>query len=898
MEKLLPDNYLSNSTFNEEILMDTLNEIKKSSYSYITEVQADLVGYHRFDFNMSDFKLDRGSVDVFTTAKRFVINVPKQLIPTSNKELYKRSDVFMKELSIQEIASRNKVFVYNFIVFIDGKSYTNLKLVIGEDMTRLVLHINNEDGFNMEYFDELVAENAKVTVFFIPNCLYGNHTTNKYILRKYNNELPLSRFTMYGDLGKNAIAYSMITPDKTTGSMFSTSISIEDELVQVANNYERYLSRTTLDLGVITFNHFDRQIDIPIGGDYFELPIRQHIVPLTSFMAFYEDGGVLKYYHDLQIEYHYPNIYRITGNNVPLKLNVFYYEPSDNSHFVNEMELYYRFFGDKVLEKWKNGTIPDLIKNFVPSEYPVSIKGLLASQYRKDPLLYKTDKMNEFIDIESRKLGAYLQNMMKDRKKMRIYTKHIHLPDRIRMGVSQEIPSNPTVFEEEHYVFTFAKYFLNEYELRFFIDGVFFVCRQIYHDDGYYYFYIPKRLITPDSIIDIEKHRSISYYHEVTFDEPVKSVYIHENPCKASDTLFIDENGLYLKERCFKFIINEDGKEIEIDTDSDKQLGDNFKIKCTEEDYMNRGIQVLFKRQSSVFEYKVVNQEDEDKTLLIGTPLSRHDGHFRIYRNGRLLPPAIYTIKHKKRHDAFTVINIKMKKKIGDVYHIELNPNMYYTNYFSYKITNEGIIDFAGKLNKPFNLKWFDVFLNGYKLTEYNFDILTPRFVLIKGVKTTDNLLILEKNWKDDIFKFRTTDENPIPPEFIPNNSFDDNLIGSDKELYDEIDKIREEIIEDDTIDNILTDIIEDTSDELIRFMPELFEHFFNPNPYINPDVMYSPEGEVRDEIIKFLGERDNIIQVYPEVVPNVTTPVIINPDTDELLDADQLETSNGVVIH
>lgn len=899
MEKLLPGNIMSNTTFNDVTLIDTLNDIKKSSSGYISEIQADLVGYHRFEFKMSDFRLDRGSVDTFTTAKRFSLNVPKQLIPTSKKESYKKSDLFMKELSIKEIAQAGKLFTYNFIVFIDGRAYTNLKVVMGEDLTRIVIYINNDkvtDGFDLAYYEELVNQDAPITVFFIPNCLYADYSTNKYVIKKYSTGLPISRFNMYGELGRDALTYSAISSSKQSGSLFLREISIDSGKFIVGNQFERHIETSNVELEIVNLNHFDRTITIPAGGDYFELPIRQHVVPLTSFMAFYEEQGVLKFYHNLDIVYHYPNIYEVRGNDVPLTIHVFYYTPSDNTHFVNEMELYYRFFGNRVLQKWRKGTIPDVIKNFEPREYPVSIKHLLASEYADHPTNYKVDIMNEFIDMESRKLTTYLMNMMKDRKKMRIYTKDIDLASKLRTGVSQEIPSNPTKFDEERYVFIFAKYFLNEFEIRFFIDGLFYKCDQTYHDDAYYYFYLPKSMVTDNSVIEIEKHKSIAYNFYALFDSDTRDVYIRENPCIASDVIFIDENGVYLEEKSFKFLITEDDKEIEIDTDSNKALGDTFKVKCINPSYLHRPMTILFKRLSSVFEYHVTTEEEANKTMLIGTDLSRYPGHFRIYRNGRLLPPAIYTLKYKKRQNAYTVINIQMKKKIGDVYHIEINPNIYYTNYFTYKITTDGMLDFGGLINKPFNLKWFDVFLNGYKLTEHNFDILTPRYVLIKGVKTTDNLLIMEKNWTGDVFKFRTTDENPIPPIFEHNSCTDDKLFEQLEDLQDAVDKIKDTIIEDDTIENVITDILEDLSDELIKHLPDLFHNFFNIHPFLNPDVMYEVD-EAPGDIVELLEERNNIIAVFPEVVPNVNAPVMFNPDKDELLDADQLEIENGVII-
>ena len=900
MERLLPENISSNTTFRDSILIDTLNDIKKSTSYYTSEVQADLVGYDKFDFTMADFKVDHGRTKIYSSRGRYVLNVPKQLIPTAKKENYKKSKFFMKELSISEISDAGKLFTYNFIIFIDGKAYTNLKVVMAEDMTRVILYLNDTnitDGFDPEQFQELVGNNAPVTVFFIPNSMYADYNTNKYVIKKYSEGLPLSRFNMYGETGEKSISYSAISTKKQYGTLLSSEVSVNSGLVHVVPNFERQVADSALDLQIFTLDHFDRTIDIPVGGDYFDLPIRQHVVPLTSFMAFYEDAGFLKFYHNLNIEYHYPNIYRVTGNDVPLKLHVFYYEPSDSVKFVNEMELYYRFFGDKILQKWKDGTISPIIRDYKPNMFPVSIKHLLASQYADEPMNYKVSTMHQFIEDESKTLSVYLMNMLKDRRKMRIYTKNMDLASKIRTNVSQEIPNRDITFNEPRYVFVFAKYFIHEYEMRFFIDGLFYRCDHTYHDSKYYYFYIPTSMITNNTLIEIEKHRSISYSHEVRFDTEIKPVKLQDNPCIASDAIFIDEEGTYLDESAFKFIITEDGKEIEIDSDSNKPLGDNFKIRCTRPNYMNRDMTVWFKRLSTVFEFKVENEDQIDKTLLIGTDVSRYNGHFRIYRNGRLLPPAIYTIKFKKRLGTYTVINIQMNKKVGDVYHIEINPNIYYTNHFSYKISNEGLLDFGGLINKPFNLKWFDVYLNGYKLSEHNFDILTPRYVLINGVSTTDNLLIMEKNWVGDIFKFRHSSEVPIPPIFDHNSCTDDELFAKLGELQDAVDNIKNEIIEDDTIDNVLTDIIEDTSDELVRQLPDIFHYFINIHPYINPDIQYEVQ-EAPEEIVELIAEKGGILPVFPEGVPHVNVPAVINPDEDKLIDPESLEKNQGIIIH
>lgn len=898
MNDLIQNEYTSNITFDNNKLIDTLNEIKKSSYSYISEVQKDLVGYHKFDFNMKDFRVDTCNLfDKFTTSKKYSVNIPKQLIPTSHKESYKKSDVFMKELSISDIASRSKLFIYNFIVFINGKIYTNFKIVIMEDMSKLFIYINDGNtngGFDKSELEDLFDINARVSVYFIPNSIYGQYSTNRYVIDKYSHNIPVDRFDLHGVIGNNSLTYS--TSSSTgSGSVISSETGISDVIV-VDSALASSLETSIVDIGVVSFSNYDRSINIPAGGDYFELPIRDHIVPLTSFMAFYRENESLYFYHDLNIEYHYPNIYRVIGNTKDIEIKVFYYVPSGNSKFVNEMSLYYRFFGKDVLSKYRNGTIPKQIRDFVPKEYPISIADMIVSGYDNRSLEYKVDNMNNFIDVESRKLGVYLMNMLRDRKKIKLYASTIDLGKKLRTDTSVELPDNVVNFTTPHYVLVFNKYFIHEYDLRFFIDGLFYVCEHKFYDNDYYYFYIPTDIMDSTSIIEIEKHRNISYDFDITLDSIGKEIYIQDNICIASDLIFVDDNGYYIKESDLAVELNENGNNIEVSPTSHKPLGDRFKIKAVAPYLVGKDITVLCRRVSTVYTVDIKTDEDVTKNILSGADISRHQGHYRIYRNGRLLPPDVYDIRFKFKRDSFTVITLNTEKKIGDRYYIEINPNIFYTNYYDNSIDSNGMLDFGGRLNKPFSLKWFDVFLNGYKLNDDNFDIITPRYVLIKNVKTTDHLLIMEKNWSDDVFKFRTSKEDQLPLEFIVNECLDDRLYKSVPELNDIISSIQQSIVIDTSIEALLTDFIIDTSDELMKNTIDVFAHLFNKDLFINPDIDYN-RADIPNNITNLIVERGSLVKVFPDIPHMLTTQVIINPDTG-IIDPIDIDRQSGVIMH
>lgn len=898
MSNLLPKDYISNITFNEETLLNTLHQIQKGSYEYVERTQRELVGYHKFDFHFRDFKKENASRNSFTVTKRYVLNVNKQMLST-DKLAYRRSPYFMKELTHQDLSDNQNIFHLNFVIFIDGEVYHNFKIIVGEDLTRIVFYLNDnkiKDGMDVEIFNDLYERNPQMTVFFRPNSYAADYQTNKYVIRKYKNTLSMNLFNVHGDVNDNTLLLTTLCHNKFRSIINNQTTRNKD--IQINDGYEEKLNMktSTLSVNVISFKHFDCVRHVPIGGDYFELPIRKHIVPLTSFMAFYEEDGEMKYEHNLDIVYHYPNIYKVNNNTKPLSLYVFYCEPEDEHGFINEMGLYYRFFGKEILKKYKNGTIPDIVKNYKPKEFPISIKLFEKSMQYCIPIDYKTQMMHDNIKKESRNLTLYLQNMLKNRRRMKIYAKNLDLDGKTRLDTSVELPNLVEVFEEEHIVLIFSKYFVHEYNMRFFIDGLFYVCDKDYHDKDYYYYYIPKRLIKPDSIIEIEK--SYSYQNDIyhTFDESLQlKVKIFENPCIASDIIVLDEEGNYLKEDYFRFIIKEDGKDIEIRPNSHKPLGDEFTIKLLYEEFTNIPLRILFRRLSSVYTYKVETKDDMSKPLLFKTNISRHKGHIRIFRNGRIIPPDFYTIRFKTKLKDYTSISLNIEKQLGDVFHIEFNPDVIYSNYYTPTIDNTGLLNFNTKLNKPFDLKWFDVYLNGFKLDASNFDVLTPRYVIIKNVSSTDHLLITEKNWTDDIFKFDVIKTDFIPPDFIGDSSTDDDILEEDDEIKDKIDEIVDEIVKDETIDELLPGVIEDTSDAFSKLILDVIKYILNVDTFINPDIKYSRIDIpvlLEEEIIK----NNNILSIFPNIVPHKSVDVLINPDTYELLDEERILENDGIV--
>jgi hypothetical protein len=75
-----------------------------------------------------------------------------------------------------------------------------------------------------------------------------------------------------------------------------------------------------------------------------------------------------------------------------------------------------------------------------------------------------------------------------------------------------------------------------------------------------------------------------------------------------------------------------------------------------------------------------------------------------------------------------------------------------------------GLIDLEGKISRPFSLVYHDLYLDGYRLTKYDLDIISPFVFAIKNLRkfgTVHNLEIYEKMYVPDEFvKFEYGDKS------------------------------------------------------------------------------------------------------------------------------------------
>ena len=268
--------------------------------------------------------------------------------------------------------------------------------------------------------------------------------------------------------------------------------------------------------------------------------------PIESMLLFYEDESGNAYFdHESSLKLYYPNIYEIvTTRDTAFRVFIFYKEDMNtNYQYKNELALYYKY-SYAVLEKYKNGSIPDIIKNYQPQEFVYGTKDYEKNFYGvKKEMEYKNTRFKEWIKNNGDLVTPYLTRQILLNKRFFIHVNRLDLSKRLRYNNYQEAEyvNEKEVFDVPRYLFVVSGVYTTDYmNLRFFIDGRFFAPDKMCKDDRYQYFYVPTTYINENSIIEIERFYNYEFHDKVTFTQNmlVKDVEI------LSDTLNIYANDI------------------------------------------------------------------------------------------------------------------------------------------------------------------------------------------------------------------------------------------------------------------------------------------------------------------------------------------------------------------
>ena len=151
--------------------------------------------------------------------------------------------------------------------------------------------------------------------------------------------------------------------------------------------------------------------------------------------------------------------------------------------------------------------------------------------------------------------------------------------------------------------------------------------------------------------------------------------------------------------------------------------------------------------------------------------------HFRIFINGRKTPQNCNYIRYIDNENSGDypeiIVNTVIRRERGDSVVFDYSPLKLNQVYYKREIPINGVLDLKGIIKKPFDLRWYEMYLNGIRVNRNMIDILTATKIRFKpdaviaildedrdgsesfeyGLKTIRNLEILERDFnQDDVF--------------------------------------------------------------------------------------------------------------------------------------------------
>lgn len=469
---------------------------------------------------------------------------------------------------------------------------------------------------------------------------------------------------------------------------------------------------------------------------------------------------------------------------------------------------------------------------------------------------YRVDRLKEFIADDSKILTDYVRHQNKTADTYYLYTQGIDLKKRVRRDTSNEL-SYTIQFDKDHYVFIFQNNEGSQYlNLRVWVDGL--LVRRLIHENEYGidYIYIPADQVTDDSYIEIDILHDCVFTGEFYLDNDNPSVdFVIPSdlvtPTK-NDLIFIatDSEGNTSELSADDFEISRIRKGLDLSltnafgwvyslknvNSSDKLTGlakedrsitsmmdslnlvpadELVEVPSGENKYTTMDI-IRIKPNSEDAYFKHVTLKIRKNAYFeefhydrVGYPIIDLDGysfkfspeHIRIFKNGRLMPDSMYSIKTN-----FDWTRLQMLFEVGPgddlvldisplaselIYHIELisedvvqtyvdftddaksildgnihvdvtdcaEPSAYESADYNVNITGRlktsrtyYTIDLSKVLDKPFDIKMYDVFLNGRKLSERNVFPITDTMIQLKNVKSVWHLDIYERDRDEEYF--------------------------------------------------------------------------------------------------------------------------------------------------
>ena len=845
-----------NNTFNLDAAQKALNEIQITSFQYLYDIQLKSTGIRRFDFNMGEL-IRSERVDHTTSyyPRRWVYNIQENFIAHNKRLEFRKSKFYNQALSFQNVNANPDIFTSTFMLFIDGKMYNNLiHLLCKEDKTVLIFNLNEQpatQGINKSILERMMRDNVKATFFMLPNHAGGSYRFNQYTFARYENQMPLSLFGIDDNFKYTDKFMCTVTNDGNTETKVCTVDNTLDTLYFLDNTVqESGFSSFTID--VFNLRHVFKTIDLPSYTEWFTLEAQECPIATQNCLILNDRN---EFMHDVRLELYYPNIYHVVGDRpakTPLRIKVFYYDDTSSNllGYHNHLAVYYRYVNN-VLDKYKDGSILDIIKNYMPVECKYTISNFKETVWFDDHFKFKSEYLRELINADGNNFTTYLKHQCKKLTSFYLDMANVDLESRIRMN-NKDVNEPVWIeeFDEPRYMFIFKNEFRTTFnEIIFTIDGEDYEPDKRYCTSRYEYVYIPTSKIKKDSILEVEKIKTFSRDEITTF---TKLFDIKEYEIKMFDDkvqvyhndifLTVAETSEYLEKEDFSVLVQVDDRWVEVNEDCFYTIENKYRIKINNEKYINVPLKINIRKNYAREIHKLDNVEDALTMLTFSFDMNNDPRHIRLYKNGRVVPRQYFDpVFNSNMNEGLSYIMYGREKELGDTFTIECVPYKMKEVHYERFIEPNKVIDLYGKIDKPLNLRWFDVYLNGRKLTKHNIEIISPCKFILRNVAADQHLAIVQND----------RDEHEWYGLYSPTDIMD-KIFGVEDFIPDGDNKVTE--------DEILGDEV-NTEEELLY---HFWLYYISRYGFINPDWSQIPKSVVKWYDPLFI-KPNNIFKMNPD---------------------------------
>ena len=723
--------------------------------------------YQRFLYNKGSLLFDDVRKTVTFGKTRIVTDTTNQLTNDTN-------NYYLKKYKVNELSGLTETQ--------RGVLDRELKKRLGnlsfpdtsEGIIFISLHFLNENNKEYELGTSLLEleDNGDGTF----TCKLPNNLSTKL---KYHNHNVYVSFIFFRGLHKHIFntsdiltsrnnMFDMMVIEDRDGKPTKSPIPVENMMIfkKTSNRDEFYLDRNIESCEIINTNIYK------IGQE-------SDLIDTTDKMRGVKNNISYKVYY---FYYNIPNLsYRYQ-----IKPFMDYLKTSLKNMNIGEVlaSLYYNKFRISRYNDDQLRRLKTLFDNNIGGLQPYDIKygdidyndKIAPDQTGKGdypPFKYKDKTLRKWIEADNWILRDYVLDQNKLNSSYFLFTNTIDLSTRIRRDTSTELGSGSLFqFDEDRYVFAFnnSREYPVSLDARIFVDGL--LVGDVYQERKNFleYFYIPKSMVTDDSFIEIELFPRYKYKKDIKFTNSTDTKDIILPP--SNEVVFPTPKDIIISEDTPDGEIRYDSESLDIichfkrgdfeyEPMSDADVGtpvppnhdipyrftrlSSFTIKSTDSTLINKDLTINLMKSPTMIRF--VNDVSGYRYIEIASrDFQLNTEYIRIFKNGRLLSQDRYRLITSYGNPK---ILIQQWLEIGDIVYVDITPYRYRKilriNQLNTNDDNIMISLANTSIDKPFDVRYYDVYLNGRKLSINNVFNLSEYVITLANIKSKYDLIIYEK---------------------------------------------------------------------------------------------------------------------------------------------------------